>query len=438
MTTTAAVMSSPGELRVETLDNGLSVVVAPQPQLHRAHVAMYVRVGSRFETPAENGLSHFLEHMLYRGTPRLPHAHDVNLAFESLGGYLYAATQVDFGVFSVTLPSETLAESTELFAEVLTSPTFADIEVEKEIVCEEILEDLDDEGRQIDADNLSRMLIYPDHPLGFTITGDETRVRSFDRGMLRGHHGRHYNAANAVLAFSGAVDPDRALDLARRHFSDMLRGAKVPAAPPRHFQTKPRLSIVENVSSQTELRVCFRAIPDRSDKRAAMDMLMRILDDGMSTRLYHRLCDDRGLCYDVSASYDGYEDDGILDFSAGVQHARASVVAREITSLLRDLGRTGPTPDELEKARRRHRWEMRATLDSPEELAGFYASGILFDRLETPEQRVAKNTAVSGDQIRELASLLAQPDRLNVLAVGLVDDGEDRRLDEVVSGFTGA
>ena len=89
-------------VRVGTLGNGLRVVVAPHPQLHRAHVALYVRVGSRFETPPTNGLSHFLEHMLYRGTPSLRTAHEVNHAFESLGGYLYAATQTDFGVFSVT------------------------------------------------------------------------------------------------------------------------------------------------------------------------------------------------------------------------------------------------------------------------------------------------------------------------------------------------
>src|SRR3954452_11291358 len=100
--------------RLETLDNGLRVVVSPQPQLHRAHVALYVRVGSRFETASQNGLSHFLEHMLYRGTPTLPQAHDVNVAFESLGGYLYAATHVDYGVFSVTLPRETLDETASL------------------------------------------------------------------------------------------------------------------------------------------------------------------------------------------------------------------------------------------------------------------------------------------------------------------------------------
>src|SRR5882762_4332000 len=125
--------------RVETCGEGLRVVVSPQPQLHRAHVALYVRIGSRFEDAKTNGLSHFLEHMLYRGTPRLASAHEVNLAFESLGGYLYAATQVDFGTFSLTIPPESLDAAVALFAEVLAEPSFADIDVEKDIVCEEIL-----------------------------------------------------------------------------------------------------------------------------------------------------------------------------------------------------------------------------------------------------------------------------------------------------------
>ena len=423
--------------RVTTLGNGLRVVVAPQPQLHRAHVALYVRVGSRFETPATNGLSHFLEHMLYRGTPTLETAHDVNHAFESLGGYLYAATQTDFGVFSVTAPAESVAETSRLFGDVLAQPTFNDIEIEKAIVCEEILEDLDDEGRQVDADNLSRSLIYPTHPLGYTITGDEKRVRSFDLPMLRTHHARHYNASNSVLAFSGAVDADQAVELAEKWFSRLPKGEPVKTEAPVHTQKKPRLEIVENVSSQTELRVCFRAVPEASEHRPAMDMLMRILDDGMSTRLYHRICDSKGLCYDVGASFDGYEDDGILDFMAGVQHARTSVVTREIIDMLCDLAKAGPSEDEVAKAKRRNAWEMRSTFDSPEDLAGFYAGGLLFDRFETPEARLAANQAVTPKRLREMAELLAQPDRLNVLAVGLLEDGEDDRLEAVVKGFKG-
>jgi predicted Zn-dependent peptidase len=429
----------PGErpFRAATLDNGLRVVVVPQPELHRAHVGLYVRVGSRFETPRTNGLSHFLEHMLYRGTPRLRNAHEVNLAFETLGGYLYAATQTDFGVFSVTLPQESLVAATALFGEVLAEPTFTDIEIEKEIVCEEILEDLDDEGRQIDADNLSRALIYPSHPLGFTITGDEKRVRSFDVGMLHEHHRRHYTAASSVLVFSGAVDPDRALELAQAHFSRLPRGEKISSEAPTHVQKKPRLSVVENVSSQTELRVCFRAVSETSPQRPAMDMLMRILDDGMSTRLYHRVCDSKGLCYDVSAAFDGYEDDGVLDFAAGCQHARSSVVTREILSLMGELATRGPTEEELAKARKRNAWELQALLDSPEDLAGFYAGGLLFDRFETPEARLAANGAVSREDLRALTEMISQPDRLNALAVGLLEDDEEARLADCVRSYRG-
>ncbi len=427
----------PHPYETATLSNGLRVVVAPQPQLHRAHVALYVRVGSRFESPATNGLSHFLEHMLYRGTPSLKTAHDVNLAFESLGGYLYAATQTDFGVFSVSLPSESLAEATALFGDVLLRPTFEDIAIEQGIVCEEILEDLDDDGRQVDADNLSRSMIYPRHPLGYTITGDEKRVRSFTREMLEAHHARHYNAANAVLAFSGAVDGERAFALAESCFGAMPRGTPVTTAAPVHDQKTARLDIVENVSSQTELRVCFRAVPEASEHRPAMDMLIRTIDDGMSTRLYHRICDDKGLCYDVSANFDGYEDDGVLDFAAGVQHARTSVVTREIVDLVCDLATKGPTDEELAKAKKRNAWEVRSMYDSPEDLAGFYAGGLLFGRFQTPEERLAENAAVTSAQLRAMAETVAQPERLNVLAVGLLDDGEDKRLEDVVKGFRG-
>ncbi len=373
--------------RTATLPNGLRVVAAHQPHLQRAHVALYFRVGSRFEDPRTNGISHFLEHMIYRGTPRLPSAHAVNLAFEQIGGYLYAATQTDYGVFSVTLPPESLSEATTLFGEVLRAPSFFDIEVEKGIVCEEILEDLDDEGRQIDADNLSRELIYPTHPLGYTITGDETRVRSFTDAMCRAHHEKHYVAENGVLVFAGAVDPERAFEIAARDFGGLPSGAVTRADAPVHTQKKPRLRIVENASSQTELRVCLRAMGESTKERPAIEMLMRLIDDGMSTRLYHRICDDKGLCYDVSAGYDGYEDDGILDFAAGVLHSRASVVTREILGVLEELAEKGPDDEELAKAKRRHAWDLRGLADSAEDAAGFYAGGLLFDRFEDVEQR---------------------------------------------------
>src|SRR5258708_6903216 len=319
--------------RTERLSNGLRTLFVPQPPRQRAHVALWARVGSRFETAKENGISHFLEHMIYRGTRRVRSAHEVNMAFESLGGSLFASTQVDHGIFSLSLPPESLDDACALFGEVLSEPAFLDIDVEKGIVAEEILEDLDDEGRQIDADNVSRALIYGDHPLGFTITGTETHVRSFTEDMLRRWHADHYTAGNAALVFSGQVDVETSMVLARRTFERSLPlGKRAAATPPPMTQKAARLEVVENVSSQTELRICFRACSEGHPRRPALDMLMRVVDDGMSTRLYHRLCDARGLCYDVSAGYDPYEDDGGVHGAAGGQHKRGPLATREAPS----------------------------------------------------------------------------------------------------------
>jgi predicted Zn-dependent peptidase len=424
--------------RTVTLANGLMVVVCSQPQLHRAHVAMWSRVGSRFELDEENGISHFLEHMIYRGTRRIPSAHDVNLAFEQLGGSLYASTQVDHGVFSLSLPPESVADASALFGEVLSQPAFLDIDIERGIVLEEILEDLDDEGRQVDADNLSRALIYGQHPLGFTITGTEGHVRSFDESALRRWHERHYTAHNAVLAFAGAIEEAEALRLAERHFGDLPAGERVACAEPDHGQKKARLEIVENVSSQTELRICLRAFAETHPLRPALDVLLRLIDDGMSTRLYHRLCDSRGLCYDVSAAYDAYEDDGIVDVAAGVQHKRAALVTREVLSMFEELGREGPLREELDKARRRLAWDARSMADSPEEASAFFAGGLLFRRFATPEEHVGELLRVTEEEVRAAAHELAKPERLNVIAVGLLDDGEDERLEDVVHDWRGA
>jgi predicted Zn-dependent peptidase len=420
-----------------TLANGLRVVIAPQPQLHRAHVALWSRVGSRFETSEDNGISHFLEHMIYRGTRRMPSAHAVNLAFERLGGLLFASTQVDHGIFSISLPPESLDDASALFGEVLSQPAFLDIDIERGIVLEEILEDLDDEGHQVDADNISRALIYGNHPLGFTITGGETHVQSFDEALLRRHHALHYTADNAVLAFSGNIEESRALRIAERDFGGLPRGERVTAVAPERSQRAPRLDIVDNVSSQTELRVCFRALSEVDPLRPALDVLMRVIDDGMSTRLYHRLCDSRGLCYDVSAGYDGYEDDGVVDVAAGVQHKRVALVTREILAMFEELAIDGPTAEELDKVRRRVAWDTRAMADSAEEAAAFYASGVLFDRPSTPEQHVEQLVRVGAAEVREAARAIARPDRLDVVAVGLLEDGEDERLAKVVEGWTG-
>jgi predicted Zn-dependent peptidase len=166
-----------------------------------------------------------------------------------------------------------------------------------------------------------------------------------------------------------------------------------------------------------------------------MDMLMRVVDDGMSTRLYHRLCDDQGLSYDVSAAYDGYVDAGVLDFAAGCAHERVARITHEILAMTSELGASGPTAAELDKARRRCAWDMRALDDAPEDLAALLALGHLQGGMEAPDARAARNVAVTAGEIAGVARLVARPERLNVMAVGLLDRAEEARVRAIVRAF---
>ena len=231
----AAKRSGLPELPTEslTLGNSLRVRLVPLPHLQSATVSFFIRVGSRYETARTNGLSHFLEHMLYRGTAVHPAANELNLAIERLGGTLDATTHVDFTSYFLSLPPEAIANGVELLGEVLQQPLLTELRTEKQIIREEILEDLNEEGEQIDVDNVSRRLLYPDHPLGFTILGPLDNLDGFETEDLRRHHSSHYTACNSVLCVTGAFDAarDRADDsLELRRHAEWQRDRASPTA----------------------------------------------------------------------------------------------------------------------------------------------------------------------------------------------------------------
>jgi predicted Zn-dependent peptidase len=417
------------------LPNGLRVILIPRPALHRTSIALHLRVGSRYETSESNGISHFLEHMLYRGTKSLPTAHDQALAFERLGGTLYAATATDHGVMSISLPTETACEAAVLLGEVAQHPRFSSIDVERRIVEEEILEDLDDDGRQIDADNLSRELLYRDHPLGFTITGSADHVRAFDEPALAAHHARHYGARNAVLSIAGAYDERALLQAIEQGFASMPPGVVAGVTPPPALGKKARFRYVESDGSQTDLRVAFRGPGDHAPLEPAVEVLLRVVDDGMSTRLYERLCDAKGLCYDVSGAFETFEDEGVFDFAAETRHARTAEVLGEILAICAELAEHGPTDAELDKVRARSRWGTRSMLDDPDDLAGFYGLACLARVASTPDVRCEQLLAVTRAQVVAAAKELFTPERLAVVAVGVLTRSEQRAVERVIKGF---
>lgn len=418
------------------LSNGLPVVLVPQPALHRAVATLYLRIGSRFETLEQNGISHFLEHMVFRGTATLESAHAQALAFEQIGGTLYAATHVDHGVMTISVPPPNLERVLDLLGEVALTPRFTELEIERGIVREEILEDKDDDGREIDGDNLSRALMYGKHPLGFAITGGLESLSRFDEAKLRAHHATHYTTANAVLCLAGRIDdPDACLRVAERAFGAMPLGERASLAPPPGLQKRARFRYVPNTSSQTDLRIAFRAVSERDAREPAVEMLLRVLDDGMSTRLYERVCDRKGLCYDVSGMFETYEDDGVLDVAAEAQHERAALVVTEILDLCRELAEHGPTEAELTKARQRHLWSTEAMLDDADALAGFYGLSALAQIACTPAARHAQLAAVRTSDVRDAAEMIFRKERLCAVAVGLLEPSEQVKIERAIRSF---
>lgn len=418
------------------LSNGLRLVLVPLPHVHRAVASLYLRVGPRFETPENNGISHFLEHMVFRGTKTYPSAHTQALAFERLGTTLYAATHIDHGVMSVSIPPNNLERILRLLGEVTVSPRFSDIDIERGIVREEILEDKDEDGADINADNLSRALMYDPHPLGFSITGDIKTLEGFDEPMLRIHHAKHYNTSNAVLCIAGRIgDLDQCIKIAEQSFAEMSRGEPAQATAPSKTQKKPRFRSVETPSSQTDLRLCFRAPSEKDPLEPSVDMLLRVLDDGMSTRLYERICDRLGLCYDVSGLFEPYEDDGVVDIAAEVQHERAPMVVKELLALVKELCDHGPTAEELEKALNRHAWSVEAMADDADGVASFYGLGVLTNTKRSPLERHAELAQVSAENIREAAQRIFRPEKLSAVAVGMLERADEQKVEKLIKGF---
>jgi predicted Zn-dependent peptidase len=420
--------------RATQLANGLRAIAIHLPHVHRVVIDAHLKVGPRYETQAQNGISHFLEHMLYRGTPRHPSAHEQALAFEDLGGTLLAATYIDHGSMAIAVPHENWQAALPLFAEVYQQPIYDGLDVEKGIVREEILESLDDTGTEIDADNLVRRVSFGSHALGLPITGTLDHLHGFDVASLSAHHRAHYVGQGTVIAIAGRVDPEEALRSVEKHFASLPSG-EIAALEQPAPQAEARFTFVKHSASQTALRVAFRAPGERDALEPATEMLLRLIDDGMSTRLYHRVCDLRGLCYDVSAGYEAYADSGLVDMAAETAHERTLDVLDELLGIATELRDSGPAPGEVEKAIRRCEWQLRDSLDEPGEMAEFFAFGELMGVAKTPEDRYAELRAITSDDVKRAAERVFRRENLSVVAVGGMPKKLREQMAKRVSSF---
>lgn len=402
----------------DTLPSGLRVVTVETPHLHTALVTAYVRTGSRHETEENNGASHFLEHMFFRGSQGYPDTVRMNAAVEDAGGNLNGVTTRHLGYYYTPLHPDHLAVGVRILGDMLTRPLLPDMEVERQIILEEMLDEVDEDGRDIDLDNLSKMELFGAHPLALKIAGTRESVKRLKPEQLREHLARHYVAGNLVVAVSGRVKREEVLALVSESFAALPQGAPTREAPPPDSPKGPWLKFVHHDEAQTEFRLNFRTVPEEHPDHIALQLLRRVLDDGLSSRLPFNVVEKRGLAYSIQAGIEASHDVGLFDIDGASAPEKAAQVVAEVCRVLAELRDQGVTAEELARAQKRHRMFMDFSQDSPGELVGWFGEGELFDTPRSFEERAKEVQAQTAERLREVARRYFTRDNLGVVAVG--------------------
>ena len=421
-----------GEVHKSVLPNGLRVLTAHSPGLHSAMIALYVRTGSRHETHAQNGVSHFLEHLFFRGSVGYPDTVAMNAAVEAAGGSLNGITARDHGCYYTPIHPEEVETGLSVLGDLIRRPLLREMDVEREVILEEILDEVDASGRDIDPDNLSKRIIFGSHPLGFKIAGTSRSVRRLTRRDVRAHLGRFYTGANLVLAVAGPVDAKQVTELAEAHLGRLPRGRPSVDEKAPDWPDGPRLELVEHDDAQAEFSLSFPCPPEHHRDYPAHLCIRRILDDGLSSRLPFEVVEKRGLAYALHAGIDTFADAGMTVVDGACAPKKLPRVIEEVLRVLGDLATRPVSEEELVRVQERHRMTLAFSLDSVSDLAGWYGAGEVLSAPEGFEERCRRVEAVTSASLQQVAAETFRQRNLVAVVVGPANKRERALLDRVM------
>jgi predicted Zn-dependent peptidase len=422
-----------GEAVRAQLGNGVRVLTVPAPALRTAMIAVYVRAGSRHERPGVNGVSHFLEHLFFRGSEGHPDSNALNALVEGVGGSLNGLTARDHGCYYTPIHPRNVGTGLAILGDLLRRPLLREIGIEREVILAEILDEVDADGRDIDPDNLAKRLVFGRHPLGQKIAGTRTNVRRLRERDFREHHARCYTGANLVVAVAGPVRADEVEALAAEHFGRFRRGTLTREEPPPTWPAGPSVRWVEHEDAQVELQLGFPCPPEADPEFPVHLCLRRILDDGLSSRLPFEVVERRGLAYSLHASLDTFADAGlhVIDGACAPSKAR-----RTVAEILGVLGRLASEPvpeEELRRAQRRHRIQLEFSLDNAADLVGWWGTGEVVAGPERFEDRCRRVEAVTAADVQRVARKTFTRANLVAVLVGSVPKRERKALEKLLA-----
>ena len=413
------------DIKETRFENGMVVLTDRMPGVRSVTLGFFFRVGSRNEPDELNGITHFIEHAVFKGT-KTRSALDIAIEQDRLGGTLEAFTTHEETGFAIKVIDDQLEPAFELIADMLANSEFDQKEMESEqrVIIEE-LKMTDDSPEDKLSDIFSRAY-FPGHPLGLNIAGTEDNVKTFDRTAAKKYHRKMYRPENIVIVAAGNVKHEKFVELVKTSlFSSQVSPTKAPSRRSKLRQPKPAAPIIVKQKKDLEQAHLLLATPlvsGRDKRRYEADLLSQIVGGGTSSRLWQKIREERGLAYSVGASSIMFNDCGMFMVSAATSPKQTLEVVDITIAEMRDVAENGVTADELELAKQQTRASVLLSLeDSASRAASLAQSEMLHGRQITLEESLANVDAVALEDVRTLAREFFTTDKIAFAALGDLD-----------------
>ena len=386
-------------------------------------VLSMVEAGSKYESKTNNGISHFLEHMCFKGTTKRPTAFAISKELDSIGSHYNAFTSEEYtGYYAKSAPKHVFT-LLDVVSDLYLNPVFDEKEIEKEkgVIVEEINMYKDLPHRHVQEIFMS--LLYGDQPAGWSITGTAETVRATKRDDFVQYREKHYVAEATTVIVAGNFDEKKILKAISEKFGSISHAKKDKKTKVKEVQIAPKIILETRPTDQAHLVLGVRGFPVGSPHSPAIRMLNAVLGAGMSSRLFQKLREEMGVGYYVRSSYDTYSDHGVFSVSIGADVTRVEEVIKAIIVELKRFTTELVSKEELEKTQEYLIGMMYLGLESSDAIAEFYGyQEILRQELKTPEQIIKEIRSVTPEHIRVMAKKLFVDKNLNMAMVGPASD----------------
>jgi predicted Zn-dependent peptidase len=419
----------------KTLENGLRLVAVNMPHLHSAEIAVYLKAGGRNDPPGKSGISHFLEHMLFRGSNEFASNLELEIAFEAIGGSVNAATDEETTCYFSRIHPEQIPEGVRLFSSMLLRPTLEGIEIEKRIITEEALEDINERGDETNPSNLASRLLWPGHPLGMPTIGYLDSIKGLTREDLREYLAAFYVPSNALIVAAGKLDPERFFAACADSFAGWSGPEPAPLQEATAQQEAPQSLFVKDSDSQVNLQIAFRGFARRDPRIMGLRLIRRILCGGGSSRLHLALREKLGIVYSVDASLSAYEETGAFAIELATAPENLLLAVSEVLREVKSLAFEEIDATELQRVKDGYFYDLEYSADSTYEMQVRYGWGELMSLVRSLEEDRIEAGKIEAAEISASARAIFAPENLNLVAVGPWKAASKRAVEKLVKEY---